>query len=175
MKDQHWQPRPDVLYYGNAGGMNYYIRSSGMSYQLSRVECWKDAEDHKQHPGANNKLVPAEIGTYRVDAEWLGHNTDFTVAKGCELDGYNNYYNVPKGVEPALFVKQYEAITLQDLWNGIDVHYYSTDGQLESDYLVAPGADYRQIRMEIKGADLSVGADGHLVMKTPSAKYTKAH
>ncbi len=167
MKDQNWQPRPDVLYYGNAGGMNYYIRNNGMSYQLSRVECWKDAEDPKHIDGTVKKQVPEEIGTYRVDAEWLGNNTDYTVTQGTALEGYNNYYNVPVGVEPALFVKQYEAITLQNLWNGIDVHYYSTDGQLETDYLVAPDADYRQIRMEIKGADLSIGADGHLVMKTP--------
>lgn len=47
MKDQHWQPRPDVLFNGSAQGMHYYIRDHGMSYQLSRVESWKEDEDDR--------------------------------------------------------------------------------------------------------------------------------
>jgi uncharacterized repeat protein (TIGR01451 family) len=166
MKDQNWQPRPDVLYYGKSEGMNYYIRNSGISYQLSRVENWKDAEDDLREP-KEKKKVPDQIGTYRVDAEWLNCNKNFAVEKRKAVEGYNNYYNVPEGVAPALFVKQYESITLKNLWSGIDVHYYSTNGFLETDYIVAPGADYKQIQIEVKGAELSADAEGNLIMKTP--------
>ena len=38
MKDQNWKSRPDVLYSGSSEGMNFFIRNSGISYQLSRVE-----------------------------------------------------------------------------------------------------------------------------------------
>ena len=170
MKDQHWQPRPDVLYYGKSEGMNYYIRNNGMSYQLSRVESWKEEDDKLQSHLTDKKdkrKVPDQIGTYRVDAEWKNHNSNFSVEKGKVLDGYNNYYNVPDGVEPALFVKQYETVTLKNLWKGVDVHYYGTNGHLESDYLVAAGADYKQIQIEIKGAELSTDNEGNLIMKTP--------
>jgi len=44
MKDQNWQPRPDVLFYGKSEGMDYFIRNHGISYQLSRVESWKEEE-----------------------------------------------------------------------------------------------------------------------------------
>jgi uncharacterized repeat protein (TIGR01451 family) len=89
------------------------------------------------------------------------------VEKGAALEGYTNYYNVPEGVEPALFVKQYESVTLKGLWPGIDLRCYSTDGTLETDWLVAAGADYSQIRFEVKGAELSTDAEGHLIMSTP--------
>ncbi len=126
MKDQHWQPRPDVLFYGKSEGMSYYIRKNGMSYQLSRIESWKEEEDIKGLPDSKNKnKVPDQIGTYRIDADWLSANENYSIEKGSELPGYNNYYNVPEGIEPALFVKQFEAVTLKNLWNGIDVHYYS--------------------------------------------------
>jgi hypothetical protein len=72
MKDQFWKPRTAVLYYGTSGGMNYYIKNSGMSYQLSRIESWKDEEAPIQNSqvGAEDcKQVPDQIGTYRVDAE----------------------------------------------------------------------------------------------------------
>ena len=90
MKDQHWQPRPDVLYYGKSEGMNYYIRNNGMSYQLSRVESWKDEDDKLQTQLTDKKdkrKVPDQIGTYRVDAEWKNHNSNFSVEKGTALDG----------------------------------------------------------------------------------------
>jgi hypothetical protein len=38
---------------------------------------------------------------------------------------------------------------------------------LETDWLVAPGADYSQIRFEVKGAELSTDDAGHLIMSTP--------
>jgi len=168
MKDQHWQPRPDVLFNGSAQGMHYYIRDNGMSYQLSRVESWKEEyADRFDMPGREKRQVPDEMGTYRVDVEWTDFNADFTVEKGKKLDGYTNYYNVPEGVEPALFVKQYESVTLKGLWPGIDLRCYSTEGTLETDWLVAPGADYSQIRFEVKGAELSTDGEGHLIMSTP--------
>ncbi len=168
MKDQHWQPRPDVLFNGSAQGMHYYIRDNGMSYQLSRVESWKEEEDDRLAiSGKEKRQVQDEMGIYRVDVEWTDFYADFTVEKGKELEGYTNYYNVPEGVEPALFVKQYESVTLKGLWPGIDLRCYSTDGTLETDWMVAPGADYSQIRFEVKGAELSTDDAGHLIMSTP--------
>ena len=45
MKDQNWKSRQDVLYSGSSEGMNFFIRNSGISYQLSRVESWKEEEE----------------------------------------------------------------------------------------------------------------------------------
>jgi uncharacterized repeat protein (TIGR01451 family) len=172
MKDQNWKSRPDVLYSGSSEGMNFFIRNSGISYQLSRVESWKEEEEEDMlHAslGSDDKKrqVPDQIGTYRVDAEWLNANQDFSINKGTALEGYNNYYNVPEGVEPALFVKKYESLTLKNVWNGVDIHYYGNGGFLETDYIVAPGADYRQIQIDIKGAELSTDDQGNLIIKTP--------
>ncbi len=168
IKDQFWKARPDVLFHGHSNGMNYYLRDKGISYQLMRVETWVDKNKLiSNEANANCNQVPDQIGTYRVDAEWVNANTDFTIVKGKPLAGYNNYYNVPKGADPALFVKQYESITFKNVWDGIDLHYYGTDGLLETDYMVAPGADYRNIKIHYKGADLSTDFNGKLIIKTP--------
>ena len=167
MKDQHWKPRPDVLFYGSQQGMNYYIKNNGVSFQLSRVDSWREEESRLGMREGKKSKVPDQISTYRVDAQWIAHNPNFVVEKGKALDGYNNYYNVPDGVEPALFVKQFESVLLKNVWNGIDINYYGTAGQLETDYLVSPGSDYRDIQIEIKGAELSISNGGNLIMKTP--------
>ena len=172
MKDQNWKSRQDVLYSGSSEGMNFFIRNSGISYQLSRVESWKEEEEKEMlHAslGSDDKKrqVPDQIGTYRVDAEWINANQDFSINQGIALEGYNNYYNVPEGVEPALFVKKYESLTLKNVWNGVDINYYGNGGFLETDYIVAPGSDYHQIQIDIKGAELSKDDQGNLIIKTP--------
>lgn len=170
MKDQNWKSRQDVLYSGSSEGMNFFIRNSGISYQLSRVESWKEEEEMLHTSlGSDDKKrhVPDQIGTYRVDAEWINANQDFSINQGIALEGYNNYYNVPEGVEPALFVKKYESLTLKNVWNGVDIHYYGNGGFLETDYIVVPGADYKQIQIDIKGAVLSKDDQGNLIIKTP--------
>src|SRR5690606_34382923 len=83
------------------------------------------------------------------------------------LPGYNNYYNVPDGIEPALHVKNYENITLKNVWNGVDLHYFEKDGILESDWLMQKAEDYKNIKFEVKGATLSTDKEGYLIMKTP--------
>ena len=170
MKDQFMNSRQDVLYYGTSEGMNYYIKNSGMSYQLSRVENWKNEENPRlvyQGKKKDFKQIPDQIGIYRVDSEWIGANPNFTIVQGKEFEGYNNYYNVPEGLEPALYVKKYETITLKNVWDGIDLHYYGTDNLLETDYLVAAGADYKNIQIQFKGAEISTDDNGNLIIKTP--------
>jgi hypothetical protein len=174
VRDQNQQPRADVMYYGSMDGMHYYLRNKGISYQLSRVESWKEADDHpreahigKDEAQKEKRKVPKEISIYRVDAEWVNSSPSFRVLRGKEQEGYSNYYNVPEGVAPALYVKKYEAITMQEVWEGIDVHYYGSGGLLETDYLVSPGADYRHIQIAIKGAELEISKKGTLLMRTP--------
>ncbi|MBT6131927.1 MAG: hypothetical protein HOH53_02520 [Flavobacteriales bacterium] len=42
VSDQHYNPRPDVLYSGNSGGLNFHIRTDGISYQMTRIDSWKE-------------------------------------------------------------------------------------------------------------------------------------
>jgi uncharacterized repeat protein (TIGR01451 family) len=170
MKDQFSIPRPDVLFYGASEGMSYFIRNTGLSYQLNRVERWKEKLDNSllvDKKTDDLKQIPDQIGTYRVDAEWLNSNPIFEVVKGRELEGYNNYYNISEDNRPVLNVKKYESLILKDIWSGIDLHYYGNNGFLETDYIVAPGADYHKIKIFIKGAELKVNGQGILIMKTP--------
>jgi len=170
VKDQHWQPRPDVLFSGESNGLVYHIRENGISYQLSRVESWKEEDDHFGLPkidSMESRMMADEIGIYRIDVNWLNANQNCEVVKGKALHGYTNYYNVPDGVEPALNVLKYDDVTFKNVWNGVDLHYFSRDGALESDWLMERAEDYRQIRFEVKGAELSIDEEDYLIMNTP--------
>jgi hypothetical protein len=164
--DQNNQPRPDVLYSSMAGNMSVHIRNSGVSYQLY------DYKNNGFDTDIKNPLdikERANVTVYRVDLNWLNANKKFNITQDSVLPGYCNYYT--EGCKDgALFVKSYRGITLQNLYNGINLHYYEKNGQLKHDYIVSPHSDYKQIKIEVSGASISVNKDGSLTMVTPLGK-----
>ena len=171
--DQNYKSRPDVLFGGSDGNLVFHLKNNGISYQLNRVDTWKKESDLiKNHADAKiqkdeEKLVPDQTTIYRLDINWLNANTNAELIKQNPLDGFNNYYleNCPNG---ALNVKSYQQITYQNIYDGIDLKWYEKDGRLEYDYLVSAGSDYKQIQLEIKGADkITLNNKGELIYKTP--------
>lgn len=64
-------------------------------------------------------------------------------------------------------VPSYETIMFKDIYAGIDLKYYSIGTRLEYDFVVSPGADVEQIKIEYDGIEsLSIGETGELVIET---------
>ena len=83
-----------------------------------------------------------------------------------ELPGKVNYFI---GSDPTRWrtnISTYARIRHAGVYPGIDVEYYGKQGQLEYDFVVAPGADPNAIRFEFEGDDpLAVDARGDLVLQ----------
>jgi len=174
--DQFSKARPDILFAGNTGNMAFYLRNKGISYQMVRVDTWKQVED-KTLKGVQSKTsnkVPDQTTIYRLDINWLNTNLNNTVVKENSLEGYDNYYSdvCPNGVTG---VKSYKNVSYQNLYNGIDLKWYEKNGNLKYDYIVAPGIDHKQIQLEINGAEsVFVDKNGELIIKTPFGDLTEA-
>lgn len=71
------------------------------------------------------------------------------------------------GADPRAWTSHgtYDRVAFHDVYPGIDAAYYGTQGQLEYDLDVAPGADPRQIELRFAGADrVTRDVDGSLVV-----------
>jgi hypothetical protein len=176
VKDQNWQPRPDVLFSGESNGLAYHLKKDGLHYQLSKVDTWKEETDMRKAPGKEKEAhkVPDQITMYRVDVRWLGANPFCEIITGEARSDYENFYNVPYGVEPALFVKSYASVTYKNLYENIDLKFYQTpDGELEYDFIVHPGGDYKKIQLDIQGATLNLNLKQELEITTPLGAITE--
>ncbi|MDX2172960.1 MAG: SBBP repeat-containing protein [Bacteroidota bacterium] len=164
--DQNYKPRPDVLFGSMTGNMAVHIKNNGVSYQLYKVNSYKEVVDEKTKV-KHNEIDKQTI--YRVDLNWVNANQNFVTTHDETLPGYNNYYfeSCPNG---ALNVKSYTGITLNNLYNGINLHYYQKNGDLKHDYIVAPHSNYKQIQLNVQGATVSINKDGTLLLKTPFGK-----
>lgn len=65
----------------------------------------------------------------------------------------------------------YSRVKCQSVYPGIDMVYYGDQGQLEYDFILAPGADPETIRFGFEGAKaMTVDADGDLVLQTSAGE-----
>jgi hypothetical protein len=164
--DQNYQPRPDILFGGSDGQLTFHISNKGISYQQYRVDSYKQFED----PTTKEKRNEIDQQTiYRTDIKWVNANLNPKVKTDDVLPGFNNYYleQCPNG---AINVKTYKGITLQNIYNNIDLHYYEKEGLLKCDYIVAPHTDYKQIQLKVEGANVKLQNDGSLLIETPLGK-----
>ncbi|MBA3681709.1 MAG: SBBP repeat-containing protein [Bacteroidetes bacterium] len=160
--DQYYKSRPDVLFAGSDGALSFFIKNTGLSYQLRKVNKFTEVVDEQTK---QKRKEIAQQTFYRIDISWLNANTDLTIKTGKALPGYNNYY-LSQCVNGALNVKSYNDITVQNIYNGINLHYYNYNGHLKYDYIVAPHANYKQIQLQVKGALIKRKTDGGIILRT---------
>ncbi len=127
-------------------------------------------EPHYGHPASPGKFVTrAGRSSLVVSPTGLtgdGFRIDFRgVNPAAELQGVNplpgkSHYMM--GSDPAQWrtdVPQFGGVRCHEVYPGIDLVYYGNDGELEFDFVVAPGADPASIRLALDSA-------GHPVLHT---------
>jgi len=170
VSDQYNRKRSDVLFSGTTGDLGFHLRKTGISYQFSKVESWKDDPDTHKH---KESKVPDVMSLYRLDIEWEGANNTSVIEKNNTVPGYENFYLAacPEGITK---VQSYKEIVYQNIYAGIDLYYYGTEGQLKYDFVLQPHADYRQIKGHVSGVNrIFVNKSGELVMETPFGTYSE--
>ncbi len=154
---------------GNAGQFDdqvrFATRGSGYGLFLTPDETVLRLAAQSPAAGASGKTSPPESWVLRMGL--VGGRTQ-TLIRGEEP--LNMPVNYLKGDRSAwrTGVDTYAKTRYVDAYPGIDMVLYGRDGQLEYDFVVAPGADPRQIAMRFTGAEnLSLAANGDLKITGP--------
>jgi hypothetical protein len=113
--------------------------------------------------GGREPQAPDSILRLRL----VGANSNAAVTGGDELPGKANYF---LGNDPSKWrtnVPTYARVKYENIYPGIDLAYYGNqEGQLEYDFVVAPGADPAAITLSLgeHGSPLRIAADGDLLV-----------
>jgi hypothetical protein len=146
--DQNYQPRSDIKYYGQINGLSFFLKESGISYQL-----------YKKGKNNNSSIIQ------RLDVSFLGLNNSPGIIEGKGTEGYDNFYN---SAIPVLEVRSFADITYKEIYPSIDLIYYSKEGNLKYDFKIMPGGDYKKIKLQIEGAtSIKKREDGSIIIATP--------
>jgi len=99
----------------------------------------------------------------------VGANPAAAIAGSDRLPGKSNYFigNDPKKWRSG--IPQFAGVRYQNVYPGIDLVFYGSQGHLEYDFKVAPGADPSQAELQFEGATNLELSGGDLLLKGTSA------
>jgi hypothetical protein len=110
------------------------------------------------------------FGAGRVDIGFLNSNPAPPVEAIDRLPARTDYF-LGRSRDWRTGVANYSRVRYRAVYPGIDLVYYGNQNQLEYDFVLAPGADPRVIRMSFRGpAKLHLTADGDLALDVAGSR-----
>jgi len=107
----------------------------------------------------------------RVRMRHANPNPNVRVVEADRLPGKSHYFTGNDPMRWPTNIPQYRRVTYDDVYPGIQLVYYSNEGHLEYDFVIAPGGDPGAIELEFVGSrGLQVDPDGTLVIQVPGGE-----
>jgi hypothetical protein len=132
---------------------NFLCHGSGYSLALTPTRAVLGLDNHTATDALSLQLVGANPSAQPVGQDLLITRSNYFIGN----DPSKWLTNVPN----------YGQVEYQNVYAGINLVYYGNQGQLEYDFVLAPGADSSAIRLSIQGAQsVSLDAQGNLVLHT---------
>jgi len=173
MMDMQRKPVPNVLYEASSAAMDVYVTTSGLSYVFVDFKKYKNTNSS---PVNFKHTYDSITETYcRADMQLVGASIkkENIVQEGASTDRTDYYYGdvCPNGV---LGVRSYEKVTIKNIYPGIDWVLHSGKNGLKYDFVVHPGADPSQIKLQYKWTDQpQLQDDGSVNISTPMGTITE--
>ena len=125
------------------------------------------ASANSNKPKSDISGVRTVLHSHAYEVTFQNSNAAPEVVSEKPLTSYNNYYIGNDPSKWATKCRIFQAITYKNVYNNIDVRYYtSSTGQLKYDLIVHPGGDPENIALNFDGADELKVKNGSLAIKT---------
>ena len=140
----------DILFAGSSSYGQTAIRRDEITFITYKQEDWDLRTDHAQ-------------SVQKWAMKFHGHNRNFETVKGGAFETTRNFMSGDVSTH-ATNVLSYDEVTLKGIYPGIDLRIYSQPkGDLEFDWIVAPGANFSKVDVEYVGANnVKILEDGSL-------------
>lgn len=161
-----WDNRVHFAAKTTAGGI--FLHPNGFTILQHHPQDWAQVTEaiHERRLAREAILGLSKLRSHAYRVEFVGANAAAAIIPDKVQASYNNYFigNDPSKWAPNC--KIYGGITVKDIYPGIDVRYYSQNGQMKYDLIVAPGADVSKIALRYNGVDKLDVKDKQLIIGT---------
>ncbi len=158
------QWHPSVRYKANIGGINtVYLEENAFTYVFSNHE---DVEGIHDVMYASDSVRNAHfIRSHAYKVHFQNAQTDRLEGLDKKVE-YNNYILGNDPSKWATYVPLFHKINYQNIYEGINLETYSSEGHFKYDFIVEAGADPRQIILDYEGTDGIEMDNGNLIIYT---------
>jgi Beta-propeller repeat len=146
------QANPQVKFLSRGSGFELFLTSTE-----TVVVMGKPGKAKRKTPTEKSaEPLPSQLSVLRM--QLAGSNASASVRGADELPGTTSYFIGKDASHWRTNVRRYGKVRYHDVYPGVDLVYYGNQGQLEHDFVVAPGADPKLIRFSLSGAE-KIGMD----------------
>jgi hypothetical protein len=150
--------------------VKFLARGKGYSVFLTPQESVLSLRQNGSNPqappttGRSNQAASPDQVVLRMGL--LGANSSAVLSGTDPLPGKTNYFIGHQANGWRANVDTFARVKYSNVYPGVDMVYYGNQGQLEYDFIVAPGSDANAIRLGFRGADkIEIDGEGDLLLK----------
>ena len=159
----HGQWEEQILYKAKLNGAVLFAEADRLTLVLPDQRQLSDFYEAKLDASlSHNGLIDASA--YQM--VFKGCSPSVNISAQDKYDYYHNYFLGNDMRQWASKVPLYHEISYINLYDGIDLRIYQDGRRLKYEYVVAAGADPRQITVEYAGVNGLTLSDGNLIIKT---------
>jgi hypothetical protein len=163
------QTSTDVQWLARGPEYTLFLAGSDAVLEMNKITPAKrDSADPKElRPSISSSVMRMSLLGSRTSQRTTGEDLQ---------SGKANYFT---GNDPAKWqhnLPMYGKVHMQGVYPGVDLKYYGHRGELEYDFVVAPGADASAIRLRFDGAKPTLAANGDLLLPVeggPEVRFNK--
>ncbi len=159
---------------------SFFIQQKGFTVLMHNEDDMEAIMDPVHHnvkkqakqPFDNGKAVddrknePKIVRSHSYNVWFENANSKVQIVPEKTIPSVNNYFI---GNDPSKWVsgaRLFQSIIYKNMYDGIDVRYYSEGGKIKYDLIVNPGADPNVITLRYEGADKVSIKNNELIIKT---------
>ncbi len=161
--ENNGQWNKNVQYKAELNGGYLYLENNQLTYDFydeDGLEKYFHAHHHKE---PRKELDRLDCHSYKV--EFIGGNSTQIIPRKKQKTYYNYFLGSDK-TKWASRVGSYEVINYQNMYNQIDLVFYSASKSLKYDFNVKPQGNPSQIKFKYKGVNSIDLSKGRLIIKT---------
>lgn len=147
-----------VRFQADIRGGNLFLESNTFTYLFVENV---NFHDHHRNPDG-----PIKVKFHSFKVNFLHSNPDVDISGNNLLSGHRNYYRGNDPSKWAADVRLYNEVYYKDLYSYIDMNIYNVDQNLKYDFIIYPGGNTNDIKLNYVGPDDMHLEYGHLYIKT---------
>jgi gliding motility-associated-like protein len=152
-----------VLFEGRVRGGSIFLEKDGFTYYF-----FSDEDLKRIHPMREDSVI---VHGHAWRERFAGANADPGIVKVSPSEYYFNYFLGNDPSKWASKARDYQQITYDELYPGIDMNVYGIGENLKYDLIAAPGVDPSVIMLEFDGQSGLALRHGNLIIETSIGEF----
>ena len=142
-----------------------FLKQNSLQYSFYESKNWHQHTEivSKTEEESNDD---GQVKAHAFEVAFLGANSSPTITRHTRQKSKSNFFLGNDPEHWASDVSAYADMTYQNMYEGVNLHFYTNEKHLKYEFILEPHADTKQIQVRYNHASNITLEEGYLVIKT---------